>query len=294
MAQATDLVGIVPFDWQRLGNIFVMYFGVDTVELARAAKRRLEESSFKANFMSREEEFVAAAKLLRRLEGEGVEVGLVTRAVRSLDGGWETEIIDWRGILTNGTSIKNKERQLNSLPETKNSMETTRSEYRDEIFRTILSTINPTKGWSSQASSEEEKIQRVEVSALAICWHLAALGDPAIRNQLIQRMIDWTFELVCGLEAKKIARAKGLTVEKVLRELREGMGLAKATEVNNQTQCATQPKYNTNSPQPRTATSIGNTSPDVPTILPACRSFTAHNRSADQAGPHINDFRRTP
>ncbi len=98
MAQATDLVGIVPFDWERSANIFVMYFGVDTVELARAVKRRLEESNFKVDFMSREEELVVAAKLLRRLEGEGVEVGPVTRGVKSLDGRWETETIDWRNI----------------------------------------------------------------------------------------------------------------------------------------------------------------------------------------------------
>jgi hypothetical protein len=50
MKQASALVGIVPFDWERRGNIFNMYFGLDTVELAVAAKQRLEEFDFTVLF----------------------------------------------------------------------------------------------------------------------------------------------------------------------------------------------------------------------------------------------------
>jgi hypothetical protein len=48
--RATELCGIVPFDWenQKLhgDRVFLMYFGFDTLEEAEAAKLRLEAANF--------------------------------------------------------------------------------------------------------------------------------------------------------------------------------------------------------------------------------------------------------
>jgi hypothetical protein len=63
--RATELVGIVPIDWERAGNQFIMYFGVDTVDLASDAKRRLEQSGFEARFWTDEEGAAIFAKMLR-------------------------------------------------------------------------------------------------------------------------------------------------------------------------------------------------------------------------------------
>lgn len=86
----------MPFDWQMSGAEFVMYFGVDTVESALAAQKRLQQANFTVFFWTEEEGIYLAAKVLERLEREGVEVGPMIRVIEGLDGSPELETIEWR------------------------------------------------------------------------------------------------------------------------------------------------------------------------------------------------------
>jgi hypothetical protein len=67
-SQATELVGIVPFDWEVLCGGFVMFFGVDTIEFALAAQGRLQGANFDIRFWTTEEGLFVAAKVLERIE----------------------------------------------------------------------------------------------------------------------------------------------------------------------------------------------------------------------------------
>jgi hypothetical protein len=96
LGQATRQAGVVPFDWQMSGAEFVMYFGVDTVESALAAQKRLQQANFTVFFWTEEEGIYLAAKVLERLEREGVEVGPMIRVIEGLDGSPELETIEWR------------------------------------------------------------------------------------------------------------------------------------------------------------------------------------------------------
>jgi len=58
LGQATRQAGVVPFDWQMSGAEFVMYFGVDTVESALAAQKRLQQANFTVFFGLRRRGFI--------------------------------------------------------------------------------------------------------------------------------------------------------------------------------------------------------------------------------------------
>jgi hypothetical protein len=78
MDRAAELVGIVPFDWFKTGDSFVMFFGVDTVESALAAQKQLIEAGYSASFWNSEEEMHMVGAALRQLDTAGHEIGPIT------------------------------------------------------------------------------------------------------------------------------------------------------------------------------------------------------------------------
>jgi hypothetical protein len=65
LGQATRQAGVVPFDWQMSGAEFVMYFGVDTVESALAAQKRLQQANFTVFFGLRRRGFILQRRSLK-------------------------------------------------------------------------------------------------------------------------------------------------------------------------------------------------------------------------------------
>jgi hypothetical protein len=86
---------------------FVMFFGVETIELAQAARGRLQRANFAVCFWTTEEGLFVAAKVLERIENverienEDVQVGPFMRLMEGHDGSEQVETIDWREIPKN-------------------------------------------------------------------------------------------------------------------------------------------------------------------------------------------------
>jgi hypothetical protein len=69
------------------------------------------------------------------------------------------------------------------------------------------------------------------VSAIALCWHLAAMADPTRRDQFMQKLPNETLGLAVCVEAAGIAVQKGITWDKALREIHDSIGLSQAEEL---------------------------------------------------------------
>jgi hypothetical protein len=74
--RATELAGIVPFDWAMHEHIFVAFFGFGTMEVALAAQGRLQDSNFHSHLWNEDEENQIVGKLMHQAEAEGYEVSL--------------------------------------------------------------------------------------------------------------------------------------------------------------------------------------------------------------------------
>ena len=74
--RATELAGIVPFDWMAHGHIFVAFFGFGTMESALAAQARLQDSNFHSHLWNEDEEKQIIGKFMRQAEAEGHEVSV--------------------------------------------------------------------------------------------------------------------------------------------------------------------------------------------------------------------------
>jgi hypothetical protein len=116
ISRATELVGIVPFDWMMHHGEFVMFFGVETIELAQAARGRLQRANFAVCFWTTEEGLFVAAKVLERIENverienEDVQVGPF---MRLMEGSPQTRTSI--GLITKSRAIKSC-KNLSAIP----------------------------------------------------------------------------------------------------------------------------------------------------------------------------------
>ncbi len=78
--------------------------------------------------------------------------------------------------------------------------------------------------------SERELEQCVEVTAIALCWHLAATGDSIRAGRVIKDLMNETLGLAVGVEAAGIATKRGITLSEALQEMAESVGLTQAEE----------------------------------------------------------------
>ena len=87
--RATELAGIVPFDWTMVYEEFVAYFGFETWESALAAQARLQDSNFHSHLWDYDVENQITGKLMRQAEAEGYEVRLCLHNDESVD--WKND-----------------------------------------------------------------------------------------------------------------------------------------------------------------------------------------------------------
>jgi hypothetical protein len=81
--------------------------------------------------------------------------------------------------------------------------------------------------------SDQEIEDCVEVSAIALCWHLAARGARARRDRFAEELMRETFGLMVGIEAAGIALKNGITVHEALEEMAESIMPAQSEETSN-------------------------------------------------------------
>jgi hypothetical protein len=91
--RATELVGIVPFDWTMMHEhlCFVAFFGFETMELALAAQARLQDSKFHSHLWNEDEENQIVGKFMRQAEAEGSEVSLHLHNDESVEFDWKSD-----------------------------------------------------------------------------------------------------------------------------------------------------------------------------------------------------------
>ena len=87
------------------------------------------------------------------------------------------------------------------------------------LTENILDSIAP----SAQRGhlSDREIEDGVEVSAIALCWHLAAKGARATGDRYGEGLMRETFGLMVAIEAAGITLKKGITVREALNEMAE-------------------------------------------------------------------------
>lgn len=95
-----------------------------------------------------------------------------------------------------------------------------------ELVVDILTSVVPqARAGRPSAISIRELEEGVEVSTIALCWHLAVLADPIRRAKLTDSLIDETCGLVVSIEAAAITIKKGISVDEALEEMAKSVGL---------------------------------------------------------------------
>jgi hypothetical protein len=89
--RATELAGIVPFDWKMHGHLFVAFFGFWTWESALAAQARLQDSNFHSHLWDEDVENQILGKFMRQAEAEGYEVRLHPHDDESVEVDWKND-----------------------------------------------------------------------------------------------------------------------------------------------------------------------------------------------------------
>jgi hypothetical protein len=89
--RATELAGIVPFDWTMVYEEFVAYFGFETWESALAAQARLQDSNFHSHLWDVDVENQIAGRFLRQAEAEGYEVSMHPHDDDSVEIDWKND-----------------------------------------------------------------------------------------------------------------------------------------------------------------------------------------------------------
>jgi hypothetical protein len=90
--RATELAGIVPFDWTMIhGYVFAAFFGFETWESALAAQARLQDSNFHTHIWDMDIENQIEGKFLRQAEAEGYEVSLHPHDDESVEIDWKND-----------------------------------------------------------------------------------------------------------------------------------------------------------------------------------------------------------
>jgi hypothetical protein len=105
------------------------------------------------------------------------------------------------------------------------------SDHCGELADIVLHTIAP-KALPGQIStiSDLEIEECIEVSAIALCWHLAAMADPIRRDRFIHKLPNETLGLAVCVEAAGITVQKGITLDEALQEIHDSIGLSQAEE----------------------------------------------------------------
>jgi hypothetical protein len=108
------------------------------------------------------------------------------------------------------------------------------SDHCGELADIVLHTIAPEALPGQISTISDRKIEEcIEVSAIALCWHLAAMADPIRRGQFMQKLPNETLGLGVCVEAAGIAVQKGITWDEALREIHDSIGLSQAEEPSN-------------------------------------------------------------
>jgi hypothetical protein len=91
----------------------------------------------------------------------------------------------------------------------------------------ILEVVAPQvqTGRTSQISNPELE-ECVMASAIALCWHLAAIRDAAKRDELSKSLIQQILGQVVGVEAAGIAINKSITIGEALQEIQKALKCA--------------------------------------------------------------------
>jgi hypothetical protein len=100
-----------------------------------------------------------------------------------------------------------------------------------ELVDIVLHSIAP-EALPGQISriSDREIEECIEVSAIALCWHLAAMADPIRRDRFMHELPNETLGLAVCVEAAGIAAQKGITLHEALQEISDSIGLSQAEE----------------------------------------------------------------
>ena len=172
------------------------------------------------------------------------------------------------------------------------------SEQSMGLTENILDSIAP----SAQRGhlSDREIEDGVEVSAIALCWHLAAKGARATGDRYGEGLMRETFGLMVAIEAAGITLKKGITVREALNEMAE-------SETSNRQHQTAEPEtpgkttatmtiQRQENPADQTdfagseAATVSNAGLHVKTPLRARRSLTAQYRCRNRAGTHVENF----
>ncbi|MGB7100893.1 MAG: hypothetical protein WBD95_19290 [Xanthobacteraceae bacterium] len=106
----------------------------------------------------------------------------------------------------------------------------------------MLESIAPQARLGSPSAIPIRELEEcAEVSAIALCWHLAALADPIRGAKLTKNLIDKTGGLVVGIEAAAIAMKEGISVDQALEGMAKGLGLSKPVKRTSRTQNSIEP-----------------------------------------------------
>ena len=108
------------------------------------------------------------------------------------------------------------------------------SDHCRDLFTRILVSIAPRAQPGEISTISDPEIEEcIEVSAIALCWHLAATADPVRRDRLTQGLMTEMLGLAVCVEAAGIAMQKGITLDEALQEIHDSMGLSQAEEPSN-------------------------------------------------------------
>ena len=133
------------------------------------------------------------------------------------------------------------------------------SDHCGELADIVLHTIAP-EALPGQIStiSDLEIEECIEVSAIALCWHLAAMADPIRRDRFMHKLPNETLGLAVCVEAAGIAVQKGITLDEALQEIHDSIGLSQAEEPSDLNQQQAENKTQGRRQHQTDRTTIGN------------------------------------
>jgi hypothetical protein len=92
--EASNHVGIAPVDAEMLEDFFMMYFELDTVEVAEAASVRLKASGFESIVQTGRQMLSDLAAFMKEQEREGADIGPIAVRTYGPDGSANAEMLD--------------------------------------------------------------------------------------------------------------------------------------------------------------------------------------------------------
>jgi hypothetical protein len=92
--EASNHVGIAPVDAEILEDFFIMYFYLNTVEVAEAASVRLNASGFESIVQTGRQRLSEVAAWMKEQEREGANIGPIAVRTYGPDGSANAEMLD--------------------------------------------------------------------------------------------------------------------------------------------------------------------------------------------------------